>query len=444
MRKHKSTILGLASLLIFSSILGACNQATSTGPHLIVYSGIQNDRINFMIFDADGRGRRIIQLPEDSSIHHSSSLHVSPDGNWIAFHTGLIPSTGLTLNLFHLPDENVRPIAEVMANDYENIGIDFIEYIKTLQWSPDGRYLAYAKQVEGSISDVYVYDTQTQTSWRLTYDLQRVDSIFWSDDEEWVLYRASNPYVPSYNSALRAVKFGNTSVKQSEVLESGQWLAAGGPSPESIFLFDVGDGFCCGDLRHINIESGSKTLLWKGVFADHAFDFQNQIIGLSAEPSRGSNDSEPAIDGGLYLISLNGSHKKISDDIYPWLEFWGTIPPRFVGHYGKGVFTISEDGLTKQLSKKDKQFVSISPDNNWLAVYGQDGLDLFNSENELERTAMVGSISTVQWRPDSMGLFIFADGVYYLSMVDDNQPVLLERCTIEGCRFDGYNSKWLP
>ena len=436
-------IFGIASLFIFRSILGACNLATSTGPHLIVYSGIQNDRINFMIFDADGRGRRIIQLPEDT-IYHSSSSGVSPDGNWIAFHTGIIPNTGLTLNLFYIPDESVRPIAEVMTNHYEKIDINFIEYIRTLQWSPDGRYLAYARQVEGLTSDVYIYDTQTQTSWRLTYDLQRVDSIFWSDDEKWVLYRISNPYVPSYNSALHVVRFGDTSTKQSEVLESGQWLAGGGPSPESIFLFDVGDGFCCGNLRYINIGSGSKTLLWKGVFADYAFDFQNQVIGLSADPSYSSNDSEPTTDGGLYLISLDGSYKKISDDIYPWLEFWGAIPPRFVGYYGKGVFTISEDGSTKQLSKKDQQLVSISPDNNWLAVYGQDGLDLFNSENELERTAMVDSISIVQWRPDSMGLFIFANGVYYLSMSDDNQPVLLERCTIEGCRFDGYSSKWLP
>jgi WD40 repeat protein len=443
MRKHKSMIFRLASLLVFSSILGACNQATSTGPHLIVYSGIQNDRINFMIFDADGRSRQIIQLPADSSIDHSSSVNISPDGNWIAFHTGLIPDTGLTLNLFHIPDESFHPIAEVMTNNYEKIEINFIEYIKTLQWSPDGRYLAYAKQIEDSTSDVYIYDTQNQSTWRLTYDLQRIDSIFWSDDEEWVLYRTSTPYVPSYNSVLRAVSFGNTSVKKSKVLESGQWLAAGGPSPTSIFLFDVGDGFCCGDLRYINIESGSKTLLWKGVFADYAFDFQNQIIGLSADSSYGSNDSQPTMDDGLYLIALDGSYKKISDDTYPWLEFWGTIPPRFVGYYGKGVFTILEDGSTKQLSKKEEQSVSISPDNNWLAVYGQDGLDLFHSENELERTAMVGSISTVQWRPDSMGLFIFADGVYYLSMADDNQPVLLERCTIEGCRFDGYNSKWL-
>ena len=443
MRKRKSVIFGLASLLIFSGILGACNQATSTGPHLIVYSGIQNDRINFMIFEADGRGRRIIQLPEDA-IYHPSSPGVSTDGNWIAFHTGIIPNTGLTLNLFSIPDESVHPIAEVMTNNYEKIDINFIKYIRTLQWSPEGRYLAYARQVEGSTSDVYIYDTQTQTSWRLTYDLQRVDSIFWSDDEKWVLYRTSNPYVSSYNSALHAVRFGDTSAKQSEVLESGQWLAVRGPSPKSIFLFDVGDGFCCGNLRYINIKSGSKTLLWKGVFADYAFDFKNQIIGLSADPSYNSNDSEPTIDGGLYLISLDGSYKKISDDIYPWLEFWDAIPPRFVGYYGKGVFTISEDGLTKQLSKKDQQLVSISPDNNWLAVYGQDGLDLFNSENELERTAMIGSISIVQWRPDSMGLFIFADGVYYLSMSDDNQPMLLERCTIDGCRFDGYSSKWLP
>lgn len=436
-------IFEIASLLIFSSILGACNQATSTGPHLIVYSGVQNDHINFMIFDADGLGRRVIQLPEDT-IYHPSSPGVSPDGNWIAFHTGIIPNTGLTLNLFYIPDESVRPIAEVMTNNYEKIDINFIEYIRTLQWSPNGRYLAYARQVEGSTSDVYIYDTQTQTSWRLTYDLQRIDSIFWSDDEKWVLYRTNNPHVPSYNSALHAVRFGNTSAKQSEVLESGQWLAGGGPNPESIFLFDVGDGFCCGNLRYINIESGSKTLLWKGVFADYAFDFQNQIIGLSADPSYSSNDSEPTIDGGLYLISLDGSYKKISDDIYPWLEFWNAIPPRFVGYYGEGVFTISEDGSTKQLSQKENQLVSISPDNNWLAVYGQDGLDLFNSENELERTEIIDNISIVQWRPDSMGLFIFANGVYYLSMSDNNQPILLESCTMEGCRFDGYSSQWIP
>lgn len=442
MRKNKSTIFWLAFLLIFSYILCACSQ--TYGAHLIVYSGIQNDRINFMIFDADGLSRRIIQLPEDA-IYNSSSPGVSPDGKWIAFHTGFIPNTGLTLNLFSIPDESIHPIVEVMANNYEKIEIDFIGYIKTLQWSPDGRYLAYAKQVEGSTSDVYIYDTQTQTSWRLTYDFQRVDFIFWSDDGKWVLYRISKPYVSSYNSALHAVRFGNTSVKKSEVLESGQWLTGRGPSSELIFLFDVGDGFCCGDLRYVNIESGNKTLLWKGIFADYAVDFQNQVIGISADPSAyGSNDFEPTIDGGLYLVSLDGSYKKISNDIYPWLEFWNAIPPRFVGYYGEGVFTISEEGSTKQLSQKENQLVSISPDNNWLAVYGQDGLDLFNGENELERTEIIDNISIVQWRPDSMGLFIFANGVYYLSMSDNNQPILLERCTIEGCRFDGYSSQWIP
>ena len=148
--------------------------------------------------------------------YRPSARYVSPDGKWLAFYTGSagnpvdMPASGtfdLTLNLLDLSTGEEQPITPLLSKDYPNNFVTAAaqlndpditaEYLyqafvhgitRALAWSADGRYLAFAGQMDGLSSDLYLYDVETKTIRRLSSGDQELQWIDWSPDGKWIAF----------------------------------------------------------------------------------------------------------------------------------------------------------------------------------------------------------------------------------------------------------------
>ena len=174
------------------------------GPYLILdASPLRNNESIFVITNANGEGRKEINLPEMGYVGWGLQEAISPDGKWIAYHTGTYGAPyDLTLHLFNIADNSTIRIASLLSDNYpdilsevvealggptENINMTTVEWalhdgIDVVAWSPDNRYLAFAGQIDGPSSDLYLFDVTSLSYRRLTDDPRNIGSITWSPE----------------------------------------------------------------------------------------------------------------------------------------------------------------------------------------------------------------------------------------------------------------------
>jgi hypothetical protein len=134
--------------------------------------------------------------------------------------------------------------------------------IESLAWSPDGRYLAFAGQMDGPSSDVYV---------------AALDGSIVKD-----LPRSPVPVIA--------------------------WLG-----PSTYLVSDGREGIGSFNLRSIDIESGMIETLWKTAFRSPALDREHHLLAIAGYEAL-SQDTHPA----LYFVDWNeGSQRKIRFDTSP-------------------------------------------------------------------------------------------------------------------------------
>jgi WD40 repeat protein len=443
---------------------------SAQGPYLVFKSHTTDYLERFTILDPDGQGRKVIILPENSSTYNSYDLKaISPDGEWLAFHTGTRDST-LFLILLYLPDGTVHPITQIMSPDYEkrlaeivkkltiispeqfppnevwtaNLPMVFREHIQAVAWSPDGRYLAFAGMIDGQSSDVYLFDTKTGITKRLTDNNLPVYTISWSPDGMWVIYRNAIPGNVYQGATFQAVKLGNPqkAAKPKPLINSFWWNLGDWLDPKKILMFNTWDTACCGDLRSMNIETGQIKPLWKDGFDDYAIDPENKIIAVNISPEGYSN---PKLKPGLYFVTYDGVYKQVSSNGYLRFSFHASKSARFVGSDGKGnVYAVALDGSRTLLCSREEAHYTIALDDQWMAVFDKSGADLITTDNQIVRTFPISDISTILFRPDSKGAFIVANQqLYYLSL-PAGELKLVSECEPKDCWFDAYHNTWIP
>jgi Tol biopolymer transport system component len=117
-------------------------------------------------------------------------LTSSPDGTLLAYpnasHSGMI-----VLNIHTGVQDDI-------------LASSCLDTITNPAWSPDGRFLAFAAEVHGSIGDgqIYLYDVQNHQVFQLTHFLEEVDAIFlgtptWSPDSTALALDMPKPGDPS-------------------------------------------------------------------------------------------------------------------------------------------------------------------------------------------------------------------------------------------------------
>ncbi|MBW8012634.1 MAG: hypothetical protein FVQ83_15570 [Chloroflexi bacterium] len=143
---------------------------------------------NLIILDADGSGRRVIDLPEGGGFRNFQKS-ISPDGLWAALILGS-PSRSpfWSLNLLFIPDGSIQLITPLLSEDYATSPRYMQTSIPWLNWSHDSRSLAFAGAMDGSLGNLFVYDLDTNQIRQLTDISERFETIDWSPDDDWIRF----------------------------------------------------------------------------------------------------------------------------------------------------------------------------------------------------------------------------------------------------------------
>lgn len=81
-------------------------------------------------------------------------------------------------------------VQEQLRNPYAAVVHSIYKTSGKRTWSPDGRYFAFAAAFEGPSADLYVFDTQSRMSIRLTDGPSQIGGVQWSLDSQWVVHQA--------------------------------------------------------------------------------------------------------------------------------------------------------------------------------------------------------------------------------------------------------------
>ena len=231
-------------------------------PFYLTYIRESNERASIIIANPDGLGMREIRLPEVEPGRSYSIWGLSPDGKYFAYHIGESANLGgdLTLHILRLGDEEelaaiplqtedfgvrMLELAERLITDPPEslqdlvLPVEFItpaEYIagdgwlaldagiRSLDWAPDGKLLAFAAQIDGPTSDVYTFNVNSGIIRRMTSGPTQVQYVDWSPNGEWIAHGSAfwvgmgpymiNNFVSLEGSSIFSMdiggQFGNT------------------------------------------------------------------------------------------------------------------------------------------------------------------------------------------------------------------------------------------
>jgi hypothetical protein len=404
---------------------------------------------------ADGINKHLFNYAQPA-LDHNLNDALAPTGGWIAFAGGDNPMTPdregsgpLTLNLLNVSDGSVRPITPLFSPDMEQAIIsatatgDRTEAIEaglailfndhTLQWSPDGRYLAFIAAIDGPSSDVYSYDRVTGQINRLTDGPNQAARLFWSPDSQWIVHEEVESFGTGAGWNVKAVwaaaPDGNTTRKLYDATSSGDEVFVDWLAPEKFLVYSwtprgwrnvravdlntgeaqsSGPGF---DVQTLAYDSRAQTQLY---FVD---DFTAQQNGLS---------------GGLYFSAAGQAKLIAAGDWYD--TRWLPHAQLFFAKGRDGVISVTPDGAVKKYVGEEALPID-APDGAWLLAWGDGnytspiGLRLFTPDGELKRTITSDSVAFATWAPDATGVFYQSDGQLYFVEIPNGEPQLIGETT---------------
>jgi hypothetical protein len=395
------------------------------------------------IMDADGRGRRQFALPDGSRIRFELRNVVSPDGRWLAYFTGSTDEPyDLALNLLSLEDQSTRRIASLIASgfpdtllpvaetamrtEYDSVDCpdlpacararveqDFLWTIYSLGWSPHSKQIAFAAQIDGPSSDVYVYDLDSRDIRRFSDDLPNVAHIEWSPDGQHIVYLNSFPGMVYVSRSLHVLDAEAINPARPPALFKGLfWGIEGWLSDELLIVYGSGDGGTpINGIASIDVNRQIVSELWSDAAEHMSLSPHDQTFFLWYEPWSLSS----TLPAGLYRVDVHGEYVQINPkDAAAIVGRWTGVP------------------------------VATSPDLQWYALEETEGkLTLYDSKHLPVRSRTMGApIRSIIWRPDSEGMFVDAGAnLVYVSVPDMNVRV------VDTCRGDGCWSvdfAWLP
>jgi hypothetical protein len=315
------------------------------------------------------------------------------------------------------------------------------------QWSPDGKLLAFAAQIDGPSTDIYIYNMQDKTIRRLTDDLQNVGRLLqWSPDGKRLIY---TNLIPGTNfGQLNREIFHVTDLEgkslqlSQEILISTRWSNAHGWMANNLYLVQItyywNDPPRFPRLLVLNTENGEVTEIWPYPADEIAIDADNKRAILSFHQP--SDPIPNAPEPGTYFISANGESEKISSQVFSPI----ISSSQFIGTEAGVAYHILSDGSVERIDSTGSGWLdSSSPDKKWFFLdqgydepSGHSLLSLYSNTYQRIRTWVFdGELIDTTWRPDSLGIFLFtSDNIYYLP-IPDGEPRLLN-VEVPPCTWD--------
>lgn len=468
-------------LFIVACLIGSCAPTTAsptaspvpqTNEHLLV----TRDHQHWASLNADGSLQKYIQAS-----NLSDPSDVSPDGNWLVYESGSYENEpyDYSLSLRNLDDgtlqfvtnlispdfpENIEPIVETLSQYDPSLYGEECADIKCrrslvkdevelsagiFRWSPNGQFLAFAAQIDGPSTDIYIYSMQDKTIRGLTDDLQNVDRLEWSPDGKWILYTNDIPGIVENGRTFHVADLeGKTFEFSQKILtRHSQWYMHGWIS-NNLYLLQANyydppqPQFR--QLIVLNAENGQLKEIWPYTTKDCVVDKNNQTLVVLFEP-----ENDPSLPpSGVYRISTNGDYERISSQMFYRL----TVSSEIIGEgIEKGVdtaFHITSDNSIIPIGPalSGLSDVSSSPDTKWFFiddfVNAHQRLTLYSDTYERIKSWMLNEdLVETTWRPDSLGIFLFTkENMYYLD-TPDGEPQLLN-VEVPPCQWDPVVCIW--
>jgi hypothetical protein len=449
-------------------------------PHLAYWAQNAGGETEIVLFNPETMGRKTLDLPEGvENMQIAGAL--SPDGEWLAFHTGSAGNTApfdLTLHLLHLTDRKMITVAELlspdypanfdevaeylMANDPHYSEVEDIEEVKklimeiflyginTFDWSPDSRYLAFAGEMDGPTSDLYVYDTQTGGIRRLTDGYgQMVGGMSWSPDGKWILHSSTNnPNQIQWTREVFAARADGGGAKLvTGSMSLGKWI-----SPNTAIFSEAANGPGPYELRKVNVETGKVSYIWEDSYVAYALS----AVDGSAAVCANDGFFDESIEAGLYIVRPIGEPQHLSSEYHCVdLAYRGEYTHEFLMNGGDdGIYGVTPEYAVEAIVDKEG-WMFVSPDYQWMVFHerseagGISALRLFDRDDVPLRDIDAYLPEHLLWRGDSLGLFFALENrMYYLS-IPDGTPILVEE-NLENCYGDVYcfwgafDYRWIP
>lgn len=445
----------------------------TSGPYFSFFRQV-GEEYQFVMMDANGQGRKTIAIPRnvtDSLLNIPVDLdiiRVSPDGEWLAYYTGsagfpelIQPEKDfdLTLNLYNFITGEFRIVTQLLSEDYPDnfseaanrLNDPFITGVmlygafingitRSLAWSPDGRFISFAGQMDGLSSDLYVYEIETESIRRLSSENQQIQSLEWSPDGKWILYSSAYEVGMGMKFDIFVASIDDD-FKYLSTSSSIFWMWL---DKNSFILHDtenvVGDyGF-----RLVNIATGKTSEIWGGPVIKYGLNTETRKFLFathlfSHSPSL-TLDPDPDFVPGLYLMDLDTF--SIENIKYPTET--GLHPSSFIDEFNPNgnlfvvtsndgrinPYLISDTGELTVLSLNGVQRIVSSPDSNlWIAI-SDSALDIYSTNNTLINTVHLpfqdAPTAFFVWRPDSAGIFIVNEFTLYYLDIFSGEIILIE------------------
>jgi len=427
-----------------------------------VWDGSTNPSESLIFKDFSGTTQWTVNLPQVESGKNS------PDHKWYAYVTGSVngsgiyPEGGVVLHLLNYLSGEVKDIANLVPEDYftrqervvkqsdssyicrvdgpnypdcrepeycishsaECLGVAMLSLnasIDSLDWSPDGKYLAFGAILNGDSADLYVYDIDTGKIRRMEKDPGNAQSFYWSPDGQWIIYENIDLFFRDIDSRIYpdtrwAVRRDGTGGKEI-------------PGPVNFYSWFSDDEYVAyrflplsviTDATLVNIQTGYAFDCFPSEFSDFIVDSRSRMVAV--------NDGTAIYFGPVYselnrTLDIIATYKEEYGHYY-WIGLrGGTIHP-FVGEEDGRWFGITPAGKIDPLNWTGDWYWYRRSPRNWLALYSENEFRVYDPSDRLRfELHDIPSVVDILWDTNSQGLFYFSSsdagrGIFYWKLGD--------------------------
>ena len=350
--------------------------------------------------------------------------------------------TSPELIIYELPGGNIRdrfPLVRCAENakvceEFRSNWSQMME--QEPQWSPNGRYLAFAALLDATTTDLFVYDAQDGSLRRLTNGPDWVGPIEWSpdgtriimhellNDDEFFFAPSSKPPTSVWSVSISTSEIkllyptAGAFTQQNTLwwLDDQRFIAYEG------FLINADQAR---NLRFVDMDAGTDRILFDGEFGSLSFDPVHETVALYAL----GTEKYPQ---GIYLVSINNSTiRYLEDFLYMSFPDWDENTGLFVSSSNcendpQGLQAFDHQGNFKCVPRPTptpEPWETASypaPDGKW-SISMKDGLWLETGGKAAVQISLKIP-SDIIWCPDS--------SCFFFSSVQQNQQWTLYRVSL--------------
>jgi hypothetical protein len=368
----------------------------------------------------------------------------SPSGKWLAVRTGARNLSDLSLDLVQFPQGVVKQriplLSESIRKALQAAGSELppaaaaVSQPDALRWSPDGHWLAFVGAMDGPSADLYLLDTQTLTTRRLTEGLNQVASPIWSPDGLWVIFQEVVSFSASPGWKLGAVWAAAIDHNELRKLympptnSTGEGFLAWS-APDTLLVYTRAPD-AIHDIRGAPISARFVTRLYDGPVDQLAFDPASQTLAFSETDQTGAG---LGLAPGVYVLpGLKGSPQFVRAGNWGKLAFSAPIG-RFLASGDQGLLLFDASGNTALI--KNETAGLASPDGHWLLAWGNNahpGLRLYRPDGTLLQEITSDPAAQLFWQPDSKAFFYLSGERLFRAAFPDAHPMLLDQGVLPG------------